>query len=408
MIKKIGFRIALLLCVSGSVWATPSSTFVFNAQSTPDIVRALKFARENQKSVIVQSTAQNNPLLDKGVVYLNLHDFKELITLYLKKKIMLVESGMTWNEAQQLLTPYNLSLKFIPAHANDPIFQTINENRSGLSPQNAWVADGIASIRLLQPDGQIITVSRDATPELWRGLFGSGGVLGVILDVKLKLVENRNLIRHAARLSLPEYIAAVHEQAQANADIRASFARVDVASGKNFLNDLYVVNYWVKDGELADSPHLHPVRNRIADSLYQWSKKGDWEKRLRWQMETALLGNNALHPELTQADLLLRQSRMTDSASGQVYYIPATHFVAFMEDFRTLAKTQKWAFNQISVHYLEKPSDLLLAPKQGDMIALSIHPSKISSAEQKSLLPDLALKYEGGFALTEPRPLAIN
>lgn len=405
MIKKIGFRIACLLCISGSVLATTSSTFVFNAESTPDIVRALKFARENQKSVIVQSTTQNDPLLDKGVVYLNLHDFKELITLYLKKKTMLVESGMTWNEAQQLLTPYNLSLKFIPAHANDPIFQTINDNRSGLSPKNAWVADGIASIRLLQPDGHIVTVSRDEKPELWRELFGAGGALGVILDVKLKLVENRNLVRHAARLSLPDYIASVHEQAESNADISASFARVDVAPGKNFLNDLYVVNYWVKDGELAGSPHLHPVRNRIADSLYQWSEKGDWEKRIRWQMETALLGNNALRPELTQADLLLRQSRMTESASGQVYYIPATQFVSFMEDFRTLAKTQKWAFNQISVHYLAKPSDLLLAPKQGDMIALSIHPSKASSAEQKSLLTDLALKYAGSFALTDPRPL---
>jgi decaprenylphospho-beta-D-ribofuranose 2-oxidase len=179
---------------------------------------------------------------------------------------------------------------------------------------------------------------------------------------------------------------------------------MDVVSGTDFLNDLYVVSYWIKDRELAESPRLHPVRNHIASSMFQWSEKGDWAKRMRWQIETALLGNNALHSELTRADLLLRQAGATAGQSRQVYYIPVAQFVPFMDDLRTLATTQQWSFNQISVHYLEKSSDLLLAPQQGNTLAIVVNMAKTSSAEQQAVTPvlmDLALKHDGSFALDQ-------
>lgn len=401
MLKQKWFKIVLLMLFSGSLWAATASTFVFNAKDTPDIARAVDFARNNQKAVVIQGTASNSNQ-NSGAVYLNLHDFKDLITLHLKRKTMLVESGMTWNEAQQLVAPFGLSLKFIPAQANEPIFQTINNNQSGLSPQNPLVADGVASIRLLQPDGKMVYVSREKTPELWRGIFGAQGALGVILDVKLKLTENRNLIRHAERISYRDYPAYLRDQIQDNADVSASFARIDVVPGKDFLNDMYVVSYWIKDRESAESPRLHPVRNHIASSVYQWSEKGDWAKRMRWQIETALLANTALHTELTSADLLLRQARAIDAQSRQVYYIPVAQFVPFMDDLRTLAIEQKWSFNQVSVHYLEKSSDLLLAPQQGNTLAIIVNTSKTSLAEQQAVTPaliDLALKHDGGFTL---------
>ena len=403
MLKQKWFKIVLLTLFSGSVWAATASTFVFNAQATPDIVRAVDFARANQKAVVIQGTV-NNSAENSGAVYLNLHDFKDLITLHLKKKTMLVESGMTWNEAQQLVAPFGLSLKFIPAQANTPIFQTINDNQSGLSPQNPLVADGITAIRLLQPDGEIVNVSRNDKPELWRGLFGAQGALGVILDVQLKLVENRNLIRHAARLSYRDYPAYLRDQIQDNPDVSAGFARIDVVPGKDFLNDMYVVSYWVKDREAAESPRLHPVRNHLASSVYQWSEKGDWAKRMRWQIETALLGNTVFHSELTRADLLLRQARATTGQARQVYYIPVAQFVPFMDDLRTLATTQKWSFNQISVHYLEKSSDLLLAPQQGNTLAMVVNTAKMSGTESQAItsaLMDLALKHDGSFALDQ-------
>lgn len=389
---------------SGSLLAATSSTFVFDAQSSPDIVRAVDFARDHQKTIMIQDAARNGSVQDSGVVYLNLRDFKNMITLQLKKKTMLVESGMTWNEAQQLAAPFGLSLKFIPAEANEPIVETINYNQTGLSPQNPLVADGITSMRVLQPDGQIVNISADKTPELWRGVFGAQGVLGVVLDVKLKLVTNRNLVRHTERLSFEDYTTYLRDQIRDNPDVSASFARINIAPGENFLNDLYAVSYWVKNNELAEAPQSHPVREHIAHSVYQWSEKGDWAKQMRWQLELALLANTALRPEVTRADLLLRQARATEDQIRFVYYIPVVQFVSFMDDLRTVATEQKWSFNQISVHYLADPSDLLLAPQQGDTLAMTVSVSKAALAQQEAMTPtlmDLALKHAGSFALNQ-------
>ncbi len=405
MLKQKWSKIILLALFSGSLLAETSSTFVFNAQNTPDIIRAVNFARNNQKGVIIQdegsSRAQNS-----GTVYLHLNDFKQMITLQLKDKTMLVQSGMTWNQAQQLAAPFGLSLKFIPAIANEPIFETINYNQSGLSPQDPLVADGVESLRLLQPDGRVVDVSPDKTPQLWRGLFGAQGVLGVVLDVQLKLVKNQNLIRQAERMSYRDYTPYLHDQVQDNPDISASFARVDVAPGKDFLKDIYAVSYWVKDRELTGSPKLHPVRDKIASSVYQWSEKGDWEKGVRWQIEKSLLGNASLHPNVTRADLLLRQTRVTDNQMRLVYYIPATQFAPFIDNLRTVALTQKWSFNQISAHYLAKPNDLLLAPRLGDTLAIviSLPKSSLSTTEQQAVAPtlmNLALSHGGSFALDQ-------
>jgi decaprenylphospho-beta-D-ribofuranose 2-oxidase len=403
VLKQRWFKIMLFVLFSGSLSAQVASTFVFNAQNTPDIIRAVNFARNNQKPVIIEdandSTTHNN-----GAVYLHLNDFKQMITLHLKDKTMLVQSGMTWNQAQQLVAPFGLSLKFIPAVANEPIIATINYNQSGLSPQNPLVADGVESLRLLQPDGRVVDVSPDTTPQLWRGLFGAQGTLGVVLDVQLKLVKNQHLIRQAERMSYRDYTAYLRDQVQDNPDISASFARLDVAPGKDFLNDIYTVSYWVKDSEAVGTPELHPVRNKIASSVYQWSEKGDWEKGVRWQIEKALLGNNRLHPDTTRADLLLRQTRGTNAQQRYVYYIPAAQFVPFIDNLRTVALKQKWSFNQISAHYLAKPNDFLLPPRQGDTLAIviSFSTSSLSVAAQKAMattLNNLASNHGGNSAL---------
>ncbi len=398
----------LFTLFGGSLFAATPSTFVFNAQTTPDIVRAVNFARSSQKAVITQGEGLGTiPENKDGVVYLNLRDYKSMVDLRLKNKSMRVESGMTWSEAQRLAAPFGLALKFIPAKANEPIFASININQSGLSPQSPLVADGVDSFRLLKPDGRVVDVSPSKTPELWRGIFGAQGVLGVVLDVQLKLVKNKNLRRQAYRMSYSEYPTYLHEQVQDNSDINATFARMDVAPGKQFLEDMYAVSYWVKDEEKDPSLRLHPVRDNIARSIYEWSEKGDWERKVRWQIEKALLGNAALHSKVTRADLLLRQVRTTDEHPMRlVYYIPVTQFVPFMDNLRSVAIDKKWALHQVSMHYLAKPSGLLLAPQQGDMLAINISVTKasLSLAEQKEVAPvlmGLALSHGGSFALNQ-------
>ncbi len=402
-ITSLAFAAADIASAPVTEPALSSSTFVFNARNVPDIVQALNFAQKNHKNLTIEDgqVAVKAP----GVVYLDLQGFDQMVSLQLQRQSIVVQAGMTWGQVQRLVAPFGLTPQFMPAQANEAIVETINSNRPGLTPSSPWVSEGLTSIRLLQSDGKIVNASQEKTPELWQGLIGGQGLLGVPLDVEVSLVKNQNLLRHAKLMSYRDYPAYIQDQVQGNSDISASFARVDVAPGKDFLNQLYVVSYWVKNKSLAEAVQVHPIRNDLTHSLYQWSAQGDDEKSLRWQMEKGFLANDLLHSSLTRSDLLMRQTKANRAAQTQaLYYIPADQFVAFMDDLRALSIEQKRSFNQVTVRFLPKPSQSILALQKQALFATTLtFQSKADTADNDAIflnrLNSIALNRQGGFAL---------
>ena len=158
--------------------------------------------------------------------------------------------------------------------------------------------------------------------------------------------------------------------------------------------------------------HLTIPIHAIDDGfVFTWSEQGAWKKQLRWQIETSLLGNQWMHPELTQSDLLMRQARLEDNQSQQIYYIPAEQFVSFVDDLRALALENNWAFSQISVRYAAKASRAMLSPNADNMLAITIGFDKSIKGNAQvaaTQLISLALNHNGSFALNQTETLNVD
>ena len=64
-------------------------------------------------------------------------------------------------------------------------------NVHGKSIDYPAIISHVLSFRILTADGEILNVSREEHPDLFRAAIGGWGLLGIIVDVTLQLVDDR-------------------------------------------------------------------------------------------------------------------------------------------------------------------------------------------------------------------------
>lgn len=105
--------------------------------------------------------SQGGQTLYPGGIMLDMKQYKKIIKLDEKKKLITVQSGATWADIQAYINPYGLALKVSQSQNIFTIGGSLSVNVHGRDIRNHALIETVESFRLLNAQGDIIQVSRD-------------------------------------------------------------------------------------------------------------------------------------------------------------------------------------------------------------------------------------------------------
>ncbi|KOY87373.1 FAD-binding protein [bacterium 336/3] len=376
----------------------------------------LKYAKENNLKISIAGAKHSmggHTIYPNGIV-LNMLPYKHM-SLDSVNNILTIGSGALWEDALKFLDKYKKSIAIMQAFSSFSIGGSISVNGHGWQKDLPPISESVVSFTLMKEDGKIVNCSRDENNELFKLVIGGYGLFGIILDVKIKVVENIALQYKYVRLSPENYISYYKKYISENPNVNLVFGRLRI-SDKHFLEEA-TLNFFEK----VESP-IPPLSNQKSTEMqrlvFRGSANSEYGKRLRWNLETRMnkVSKNAIYSrnELLNDHVSLIENKDTSSTDLlQEYFIPERNFNKYIEDIKPILKNSKIDLLNITIRGVHQDHDSYLNYARENVFGfvLLFNQKKTDKQEQEmkdltNQLVDVALKNEGTFYL--PYRLHIN
>jgi FAD binding domain len=140
--------------------------------------------------------------------------------------VLEVGAGAHWTEVIRFLNEYALSVDTLQSYANFSVGGTVSVNGHGIVSNHA-ISASVVAMDVALATGELVHCCRAHRPDLFRGVIGGLGLLGVIASVRLRVVPNVQLrMRTSPPVPVRDFAAAF----VAVRECDAKLARIDVAS----------------------------------------------------------------------------------------------------------------------------------------------------------------------------------
>jgi FAD/FMN-containing dehydrogenase len=369
----------------------------------------IKYAQEKQLKISIagaQHSMGGHSIYPNGIV-LNMLPYKHM-SLDKSQDVLNIGAGALWEDAIKYLHQYGKSIAIMQAFSSFSVGGSMSVNGHGWQKDLPPIAASVLSFRLLGADGQIVNCSRNENAELFKLVIGGYGLFGVILDVKLKVVNNIALRYKYIRLSPENYVSHYKKFIANKPNVNLAFGRLRI-SNKRFLEEASLNFFEVSDAKI---PALPDNKNKETQRLVMRSTvNSEYGKRLRWDLETGMnmISKNNIYSrnELLNDHVSLIENKDTTSTDLlQEYFIPERHFNQFVQDIKPILRNSEIDLLNITIRAVKKDHDSYLNYAQEDVFGfvLLFNQKKTQVQEQQmqnltNALFDAALKNQGTFYL---------
>jgi FAD/FMN-containing dehydrogenase len=369
----------------------------------------LKYAKENNLKISIAGAKHSmggHTIYPNGIV-LNMLPYKQM-ELDSSKNILTIGSGALWEDALKYLDKYGKSIAIMQAFSSFSIGGSISVNGHGWQKNVPPISASVVSFTLMKENGEIINCSRQENQELFKLVIGGYGLFGIVLDVKLKVVENEALQYKYIRLSPQKYVNYYKKYISENPNVNLVFGRLRI-SDKHFLEEA-TLNFFEKVE--AAIPALPNKKSSETQRLvFRGSVNSEYGKRLRWDLETSMnkVSKNEIYSrnELLNDHVSLIENKDTSSTDLlQEYFIPERNFNQFIKDMKPILRNSKIDLLNITIRGVHQDNDSYLSYARenvfGFVLLFNQKKTDKQEAEMKKLtnqLLEVALKNDGTFYL---------
>ncbi|MBI3233270.1 MAG: FAD-binding oxidoreductase [Bacteroidetes bacterium] len=369
----------------------------------------LKYAKKNNLKISIAGAKHSmggHTIYPNGIV-LNMLPYKhmELDTI---NNILTIGSGALWKDAIKYLDKFGKSVAIMQAFSSFSIGGSISVNGHGWQKDLPPISSSVISFTLMMENGEIVNCSRNENTELFKLAIGGYGLFGVILDVKLKVVNNLALKYRYVRLNPRKYIEYYKKYISENPKVNLVFGRLRI-SKKLFLEEA-TLNFFEKVDEVI--PPLKLEKSTESQRLvFRGSVNSEYGKRLRWDLETGMnkVSKNNIYSrnELLNDDVSLIENKDSSSTDLlQEYFIPERNFNQFIQGIKPILEHSKIDLLNITIRGVHQDSDSYLNYARENVFGFVLLFNQRKTEEQEkemksltTLLVDVALKCEGTFYL---------
>lgn len=394
---------------------TKIDTLIKVPDSKPAIENQLRqiieYAREKNLKISIagaQHSMGGHTIYPNGIL-LNMLPYKHM-ELDEKNNILTIGSGALWEDAIKYLDKHGKSIAVMQAFSSFSVGGSMSVNGHGWQKNLPPISSSVVSFSLMDQSGKILNCSREENTDLFKLVIGGYGLFGIILDIKLKVVDNLALQYKYIRLSTDKYPDYYKKFISGNPDVNLVFGRLRI-SDKHFLEEA-TINYFEKANGKPLPLQLQNAKNEEAKRLvFRSTVNSEYGKRLRWDLETGMnkMTKNAVYSrnELLNDHVSLIENKDTNSTDLlQEYFIPERNFNRFINDIKPVLKSSGLDLLNITIRVVKKDEDSYMNYAREDVFGFVFlfNQKKTEKQEQAmklltNRLVDVALKNEGTFYL---------
>ncbi|MBD8084383.1 FAD-binding oxidoreductase [Chryseobacterium caseinilyticum] len=371
----------------------------------------LRYAKEKNLKISIagaQHSMGGHSIYPNGIL-LNMLAYKQM-ELDEKNNILTIGSGALWEDAINYLDKFGKSISVMQAFSSFSIGGSLSVNGHGWQKNLPPVSSSVISFTLMNADGEIINCSREENPELFKLVIGGYGLFGIILDVRLKVVDNIALHYKSAAMNSEDYVAQYQKIITDNNNVNLVFGRLRI-SDKKFLEESTII-YFEKSDEKPLSLEKQRSKNKeVRRVVFRSTVNSEYGKRLRWDLETgmnSILNNTVLtRNELLNGHVSLIENKDPNSTDLlHEYFIPDRNFNQFIKDIKPILKDSGIDLLNITIRAVDRDADAYMnyAREHVFGFVLLFNQKKTEKQENamKALtnkLVDVTIKNEGTFYL---------
>jgi len=376
----------------------------------------LKYASQKRLKISIagaQHSMGGHTIYPGGVV-LNMLPYKQM-KLDPTTNMLTIGAGALWEDAINYLDGYGKSIAVMQSFSSFSIGGSISVNGHGWQKDSPPISSSVISFTLMKADGEIVNCSRQENEELFHLVIGGYGLFGIILEVKLKVVDNVALKYKQVRLNPDDYIKYYNKYILGNDKVNLVFGRLRV-SDKYFLKEA-TLNFF-EESE-SDIPTLaEPKGVEIKRLIFRGSVGNEYGKKLRWDLETTA-SKVIKNLTFSRNELLIERASLIENKDSlstdllQEYFIPEQNFNDYIKAIKPILKSSQIDLLNITIRSVKRDSDAYLNyAKQnvfGFVMLFNQKKTKMQEEDMITLtnnLVDVAIKNGGTFYL--PYRLHIN
>ncbi len=271
------------------------------------------------------------------------------VTFDEKTQLATVGGGARWRQIIDVLDKKGASVSIMQSNDDFSVGGSMSANCHGWQPNRPPIASSIESFRLLGPDGELRTCSREHDSELFALVLGGYGLFGVIVDVTLRTTKNVMYVSRHARGRADGYPALFKSTVREDTGI--AYGRLSVAP-EAFLTNALLNAYDIDPKHQGALPARKERDASLARRLvFRGEVDSDYGKSLRWGLESRFGsegGDRATRNDLLSEPVALFANKRADYTDIlHEYFVPATDFARFLAFARVVVP--RWGVDLMNV-----------------------------------------------------------
>lgn len=355
-----------------------------------------------------QHSMGGHTMYPNGIV-LNMLSYKQM-SFDSSQNILTVGSGALWEDVLMYLDKYGKSVAVMQAFSSFSIGGSISVNGHGWQVNSPPISSSVISFTLMNYKGEILNCSRTENEELFKLVIGGYGLFGIILDIKLKVVDNKALELKYIKLSPENYTKQFEHFITNDSNANLVFGRLRI-SDKNFLDEATITFFTNTNKTIPPLQKQEDKNTETQRLVFRGSVNSEYGKRLRWDLETNMnkISKNNIYSrnELLNDNVSLIENK--DSTSTDLlheYFIPEINIYSFIQDIKPILKKSKIDLLNITIRGVNADYDSYMNYARENVFGFVFLFNQKKNEEQEAemkkltnLLLDAALKNNGTFYL---------
>ncbi len=372
-----------------------------------DIKNALRFTLQHKLKVSIAGArhSMGGQAFATGALVLGMRGFNHM-SVDSDKKILTVQSGAIWHDIQNFLNAYNLSVEAMQSFDLPTVGGTIAVNAHGMDHRIGSIASTVKSMRIMLADGSIHSVSREHNEHLFRAVIGGYGLLGIILDVQLTLMDNIAYIEVQKIIRTKDFLPTFEEIGK-DRGIHMFYARLSTAPS-SFLKEIIVYTYKVtaqsNKREKLSSESLTTLRRLV----FNLGRKNHLGREIKWWGEKYIQPYLQTYPAsrnqvMHRSYAYLKNNLKNNTDVLQEYFLPKEQLLQFIEGLGEILNKNNVVTRNVEIRSIHKENILLDYAQDnwfGVVLYLNFNVDEIENIKAvHSKLIDLSQRLGGSFYL---------
>jgi FAD/FMN-containing dehydrogenase len=311
-----------------------------------------------------------------GSLHLDMRQMNELVSLSKDERLATVQAGMRWRDLQDLIDPHDLAVKIMQTYATFTVGGTLSVNAHGRYMGLGPVVQSVRAIKVVLASGEVVNASREQNAEIFWGVIGGYGGLGVIAEATLELVPNHKVKRMTETMAASEYGAFFRDHIRSDPNVIFHNADLHPPS----FDTLRAVSWLKTDAALTDEQRLIP-----RDDVYRWTpllinKVGLFplgDAIRKHVLEPIFYASDAVTWRNHEASYDVRELEPSDRSSStyvlREYFVPVAQLDAFLPKMREVFQKHDVNVINISIRYATSDPGTVLAWARGETFAFVVY-----------------------------------